>query len=308
MINLTPSGAFKINEQLIYIRPDGVRYMLHGPPSRVVMSEEGLGMPPLEYVTDRAPFQHGDSVRDFFAGVRPIQLVIMQNFKSRSDYWTGRNTLLDTIRPNRITNFRTPGSLLYLLSNGTRRQIDVVPAGGPGFAPRQGGWREWSFTEVLRFEAHDPAWYDPTQKSTSVIQSVGELVFPITFPILFGGLGTTVNLTYQGTWLEYPTIIITGPVTGPAIQNTTTGKSLGLATTIPAGMTATFVLRNQKTVTRSDGLNLLPFLTSDSDLTEFALQPDPTAPGGVNTLQISGSDATAATSIQLTYYHRYIGI
>lgn len=308
MINLTPSGAFKLNEQLIYIRPDNVRYILHGPPSRVVMSEEGFGMPPLEYVTDRAPFQHGDTVRDFFVGVRPVQLVILQNFASRSAYWTGRNALIDAIRPNRITSFSTPGHLLYLLANGERRQLDVFPDSGPGFAPKQDGWRAWSFTEVLRFTAHDPAWYNPTLQTSSVVQSVGELVFPITFPIIFGGLGTTVALTYLGTWLEYPTVIITGPVTGPAITNLTTGKSLALTATIPAGMTATFVLRNQKTVTRSDGLNLLPFLTSDSDLTEFALQPDPVASGGVNNLQISGSGSSAATSVEVRYYHRYIGI
>lgn len=307
MLSMTPH-SFRLNEQLQYIRPDGVKFRLHSPPAKAVLSSEGLGMPPLDYVTDRAPFQHGDTVRAYTLGPRPVQLVVLQNFCSRSEYWAGRAGLLNAIRPNRVTDFANPGKLLYLIPGGIKRQLDVMVDEGPGFQADQGGWRSWSFTEVLRFTAHDPAWYDPTLYTTSVVQSTGELVFPITFPIVFGGLGTTVPVTYAGTWLEYPTIVVTGPVTGPSIENTTTGKLLALATTIPAGMTATFVLRNQKTITRSDGLNLLPFLTSDSDLTEFALQPDPVASGGVNTLQISGSDSTAATSIQVRYYHRYIGI
>lgn len=300
--------GFKLNEQLQYLRPDGTVYRLHAPPDRVVLSVEGLGTPPLEYVVDRAPFQHGNTVRNLLLLPRPVQIVVMQNFCSRQAYWEGRGTLLDEIRPNRVIDFANPGKLLYLLPNRVKRQLDVLIDDGPGFQPPQQGWRDWSFTEVLRFTAHDPAIYDPTLMTTSVVQSTGELVFPITFPIVFGGLGTTVDINYEGTWLEYPTIIVTGPVTGPSIENTTTGKLLALATTIPAGMTATFVLRNQKTVTRSDGTNLLPFLTSDSDLTEFALQPDPIAPDGVNTLQISGSDATDDTSIEVQYYHRYIGI
>lgn len=308
MIASAQQQGLRLNERLVYERPDGVRVRLHAPPSKVVLQTEGFGTPPLDYVTDRAPFQHGDTVRSWTANVRSVQVVLMQNFCSRADYWNGRAALLDAIRPNRVTDFTVPGKLLYYLGNGQRRQLDVWLESGPGFQPPQQGWRAFSFTEVLRWQAHDPAWYDPTQYTTSVVQSAGELVFPIVFPIVFGGLGTTVGINYQGTWLEYPTIVITGPVTGPSIENTTTGKLLALATTIPAGMTATFALRNQKTITRSDGMNLLPFLTADSDLTEFALQPDPIASGGVNTLQISGSDATVDTSIEVLYYHRYIGI
>lgn len=299
---------FKINEQLVYVLPDGVKYRLHAPPWRAVLQHEGFGMPPLDYVKDRAPFQNGNTVRSFTLGARPVQLVVLQNFCSREEYWAGRAALLDALRPNRVTDFDNPGKLLYYLEGGGKRQLDVMPETGPGFSPEQDGWRAWSFTEAIRFIANDPAWYDPTLQTTSVVQSTGELVFPATFPIVFGGLGTTVDVNYEGTWLEYPTIIITGPVTGPSIENTTTGDILALDTTIPAGMTATIVLRGQKTITRSDGANLLSYLTSNSDLTTFALQPDPIAPGGVNTLQISGSDATTDTSIEVQYYHRYIGI
>lgn len=305
MINLQ---SMKLNEQLQYIRPDGVKYRLHTPPSRVVMSEEGFGTPPLEYVTDRAPFQHGDTVRDFFLQPRPMQIVIMQNFCSRADWVRGRDGILDAVRPNRITDFNTQGKLLWYRADGSKRQIDVVLESGPGFAPPQGGWREWSFTEVLRFVAHDPAWYDPTQQTTSFVQSLGELVFPITFPITFASFGTISTLAYVGTWLEYPTIVIIGPIIGPRIENLTTGNVLALDYTIPDGMSATITLRGRKTITRSDGVNLLNYLTSDSDLTEFSLQPDPIAPNGDNQIQVTGSGTNTNTSVVIEWYKRYFGV
>ena len=177
--------AFRSEERLVYIRPDGVKYTLHAPPWRAVLSEEGFGTPPLEYVVDRAPFQHGDTVRTFTAGPRPIQLVIIHNFCSRADYWTGREEFLNAVKPQVGAAPPMPGKLLYYLSGRKKRQIDVLLESGPGFVQPEGGWREWSFTEAIRFVAHDPAWYDPTVNLTTFVfpTSQQQLVFPITFPI-----------------------------------------------------------------------------------------------------------------------------
>lgn len=86
MIASAQQQGLRINERLVYERPDGVRVRLHAPPSKVVLQTEGFGTPPLDYVTDRAPFQHGDTVRSWTANVRSVQVVLMQNFCSRTDY------------------------------------------------------------------------------------------------------------------------------------------------------------------------------------------------------------------------------
>lgn len=300
-------SPFSASERLIYVRPDGRRFNLHAPPSKVVLQEEGFGTPPLEYVVDNAPFQHGDTVRSFRLLPRPVQLVVLHNFRSRTDYWNGRAALLDAIRPNRVTNFNTTGKLLYYLANGAKRQLDVLLDSGPGFAPPEPGWREWSFTEALRFTAHDPAWYDPTQQSISF---VGETTptFPVIFPVQFRQFGTVAAVNYNGTWLEFPTFVINGPVTGLRIHNQTTDVRIALDYALPAGFSATITLRGSKTIVRNDGVNLLNFLTEDSDLTTFALSPDPVAPSGVNLINISGSDTAAGTSVTMRWHSRYFGI
>ena len=300
--------GLKLNEQLRYILPDGTVYRLHAPPNRVVMQTEGFGTPPLEYVVDRAPFQHGDTVRNMLLNPRSVQIVVLHQFCSREAYWAGRAGLLDAIRPNRVTDFATPGKLLQLSPGRVKRQLDVLLDEGPGFTPAQQGWRAWSFTEVLRFTAHDPAWYDPTQQSQEFVS--GSLAtFPMTFPVVFSGsFGGSVDIDYQGTWLEYPSFTIVGPIVGPRIENVTTGEVLALDYSLPAGYSIDITLRNQKTITRNDGLNLLNNLSEDSDLTTWALVPDPQAPSGVNTLSVSGSSTDVNTSVTMYWYKRYFGI
>lgn len=296
-------------ERIIYIRPDIAgtkKYLLHAPPSRSVMSEEGFGTPPLEYVTDRAPFQHGESVRSFNLRPRVIQLAIMQNFRNREDYWNGRAQLTEMLRPvalqagthtsgvlggiPMVVPSLSPnrrGKLLCYLGNGKKRQIDVLLESGPGFAPPQGGWREWSFTEVLRFIAHDPTWYDPTERILSLeATGTSDIVFPITFPITFSGSGASGAAVYLGDWPSAPVIIAWGQFSQVKVENLSTGKQVTLIANIAGTHGAVFDFYN-KTVTRSDGVNLLGYVTDDSDLTDFLLQPDPIVPGGINNIALT---------------------
>jgi hypothetical protein len=310
MISAQMQGL-QLNEQLQYIKPDGTRYRLHAPPSTVVLSTEGFGTPPLEYIVDRSPFQHGNTVRNMLLLPRPVQVVVMQNFCSRADYWSGRASLLNAIRPNRVTDYNSPGKLLYLLPNRVKRQLDVLLDDGPGFQPPQQGWRAWSFTEVLRFTAHDPVWYDPTLQSVvfdAAASSLDELEFPATFPIQFSTFGGSTSIQYDGTWLDYPTIVLTGPITSPVITNQSTGDEIGLDYAIASGETVTITLRGIKTIVNNSGDNLLYTLTAESDLTTFGIYPDPQAAGGVNTISVSGSGTDANSTVTVQYYNRYIGI
>lgn len=298
-------------ELVQYIDPQGVKYTLHNGKSRFVISEEGTGMPPIEYVTQRGPFQHGESLRDYFLTPRIIQMVIRQNYCSRNEYWNGRNSILDAIRPNRqLAGALSPGKIRKLKSDGTVRDIDVIILQGPNFQPRQQGqWDEWSFQETLRFIAHNPIYYEPTQQSFAFVDSTGDLVFPITFPITFGVFGTSANITYTGTWIEYPTIVINGPITAPYIENVTTVQSILINTSINNTESITVDLSyGNKSITKNDGTNLIGYVSSSSDLADFHLAPDPEAPGGVNQINVTGSGTGASTSVTLSWYRRYIGV
>ena len=301
-----PAG---IVETDVYISPDGEEYPLHNPPNRSILTEEGFGMPSIDYITQRGPFQHGVSLIDHFLQPRIVQYVIRNNFTSRSNYWNGRTTLLNILRPGR-TGLPAVGYLQRRLTNGDSRRLDVLIQQGPKFEPRAPNrWDEWSFTETLRFVALNPILYHPTQQSLAFAPAVVQLIFPVTFPITFGGFVGTIVVSYDGTWIEYPTIEITGPLTDVVIQNVSTNENITLNTMIPAGYTVTFnLLYGQKTVTRNDGVNMIGYVSDDSDLFSFHLAPDPEVVGGLNNIFIFGSDASVASAVVIRWYRRYIGL
>lgn len=302
-----------------YIDSQGVSYPLTvSSGSRQVLSDEGSGLPPIDYITERGPFQHGETITDFFLRPRIVQFLIRQKFCSRQEAWDGRTALLNAIRPNKSGG--PQGVLRKILPNREKRDLDVVPIIGPKFEPRQlNRWDEWAIQEVLRFTAYNPVYYNPVVK-TAVVSTIPnnfpytfpfyfdvpqQLVFPIDFPISFYGWDNVVDINYAGTWEEYPTITITGPA-GPYIRiiNETTGERIVLTgLMIPAGDIVTIALAyGSQIITNTAGANLLGHVSADSDLATFHLEP------GLNTIRVvlrsGGGDAT----VTISYRERFIGI
>jgi len=303
--------------------PESQLFNLHDAHVKFIFSGTGRGMPPIEYITERGPLQHGESLIDYRLRPRIITMVTRRKFPCRQDYWDGRDDLLDSLRPNRqaIGQFN-PGVLRKILPDGSTRDIEVMIESGPAFEPRAlDRWDERAFTEILRFVAHDPTFYDPVTHAEQWVLIVEDnLIFyeapaytdRAVFPIWFTWARTIsayADITYIGTWLSHPTIVVTGPATNPLIRNVTTDERLELAYTVAAGEIVTFVMQyGNKSVMNQWGDNLLPYLTTDSDLATFHLEPDPGAPGGVNQMYVFCSNATLATQVVIYWHTRYIGI
>lgn len=298
-----------------YISPDGLIYHFNNQSDKFVYPIGDLGMAPIRYVTQRGPFQHGSTLLDYFLEPRIIQVRHRRIAQSRNQHWDNRADLLNMIRPNRqAINSLEHGQLRKIMRDGTTRDIDVIVEQGPSFSAGIGNkWDEWATSDVIRFIAHDPVFYDPTQISTSfTFSTFDELEFPIDFPISFfaSTFDETDTITYNGTWLTYPEIIFTGPCSNPIITNVTTGEKIELDYVIASGEVVTITTAyGNKTITNDDGDNLIGTLTTDSDLATFHIAPDPEATDGENQFRAQGSGADAdETSMVVRYYTRYIGI
>lgn len=297
----------KREERLEYFDPLGNKYPLTVGVDRVVMTESGFGMPPIEYVTQRGVYQHGETAVAYYLRPRTIQLLIRHKYCDRNAYWAGRAALLDILRPNKLLCI-VPGTLRKITPNGTKRDIKVLIDQGPEFAPRETtSWNEFGYVEDLRFIAHDPVWYNPTLKTVTLdlSTSTGQLVFPITFPISFGNISSTgVSVAYAGNWQSYPTIYIYGPIDQPVITNVTTGEIIALAAAIPAGDIVTITLAfGAKSIINLAGTDLIATVTASSNFGTFHLEP------GNNLFTIAGNSIDpAVTKFVLEYYERYIGI
>lgn len=296
-----------------YISPDGDEYSFDSD-DRLLMTEDGLGMPPIEYITQQGAFQHGETPLDFRLGSRTIQLQIRQDSCSREKYWEKRSLLINMIRPNRVSSF-APGILRKEFPDGSKRDIKVSIQQGPTFVARNlDTWDEWGFTETLRFIAHDPIFFNPAKKIINIplqgsVQS--NLIFPTEFPILFGATAFFLNnsIIYPGSWIEFPVLKITGPANGFKIENLETSEFIKLDYSIQAGEIVTLDLTpGVKTIENSLGINLNGVATIDCDFVTFHIEPSPEAPGGTNTFLISASGVNDESNLAIEYYERFIGI
>ena len=302
----------------LFIAADGTTYKLGPLKGRNVLRDEGSGMPPVEHITQRGPFQDGETLHRVYLRPRTVQYFIRNTSCSRDDYWLARSGLLDAIRPNR----GLAGILRKIFPGNVRRDLTVTILEGPKFEPRGNDWDEFSFQEMLRFIAYDPLYFNPVAQIATIehqcIATAGgfpyifpflfdagecQLIFPITFPITFDTFNRTYQINYIGNWEDFPTIRVTGPSSSCVITNTTTGKVLEVIYSLAAGEYYDINLAyGYKTITKNDGANLLAYLDDDSDLTDWSLEP------GVNNLTITMLGASASSVVTITYYERYLGI
>lgn len=306
-----PHNYTPYTESIQFITSDGLKYNLHNPPKRGVLSIDGFGLPPWEMSTSKGPFQHGESPESVRLQTRTVGVTLRHQGLNRTEYWGTRGTLLDYMRMNRASvNAPVPGVLRWIsYRNGVKtiRDLDVFLTDGLLYkAPT--GWDHFAVQEDLTFTAFNPVVYDPTAQVNTITSFVYGLILPITFPIVLGLALATANITYLGTWSEYPIITITGPAVGFFIQNVSTGILIGLNYTISTGETVTIDLRyDRKTITNNLGDDLIGYVSSNSEVGNFSLEPNPLITNGINEILLGVDGPTSDTSVVITHYRRYIG-
>lgn len=319
---LVKNWLTSIDEKITYISPDGERYNLHDPARKSVLRMTGWGLPSAEIADSRGPFQHGSNPLTIRIPTRRVTLELYHVGCTRDEYWQNRIGLVDALRLNRTNvNNPTPGNLRWYRSDGQIRQLDVFITQGPEFDPETSR-NSHAFRETLEFTAHNPIIYNPTQKLAS-FSGLGctilqQLQFPFSFGasnIIFGGSSCNATnqrtISYLGNWQEFPRFEVIGPANNFRIDHDQTSAFISLDYNIPAGDSVVFDLRyGRKTVTLGSNPNtsLLGFISTDSDLGTFAIEPDPIVSGGVNSFTVSIDDGTGATTVNFSYYDRYVGI
>jgi hypothetical protein len=283
----------------------GVTTILSDGAPFAVLSADG-GMADVARITERGPLQQGDSDIDFRLQPTLSTLGLIAYASDIGAHFDVRARLLEIFRPS-----RTPLVLRWTLENGAVRQLDCHVAGRLAFNSID--MRGFTQRCAVPLRAADPTLYDPAQVAVTYGVGGGGDSWTIPWAVPWGIGAATVDQTrtivYAGSWRTFPVITITGPITNPVITNLTTGDKLDFTgITIAAANTYTIDLAyGRKTITNQLGANKIADLTNDSDLATFALEANPEAPGGVNSIRVTGTGATSATEIYLQYYPRYVG-
>jgi hypothetical protein len=271
------------------------------------LGDENFGMAPLHMITSRSPVQHGDTTLDFRLDPRIIQIPLLVECETLQEQYDQRNYLLQMFKPS-----NQDGTLIVTYPDGRQRYITTRILGGLDFNMETSAGH--SIRAVVRMRCSDPTWYDPNQITLPIVTISGTpTVYPKIYATTYGtsSFGGEYDLTYTGTWLSYPIITVTGPVTNFSITNTSSNQNITLVagTVIAAGSTLRFDLRyGFKTVQDQTGANKIGLVDSSSELAQFAIFPAPDVPDAINTLVVTGTGTTTASSVALSYYNRYIGI
>jgi len=263
------------------------------------LGDQGFGMAPMHRITQRGPLQHGDSDIDFRLDPRILQLPLLIEASTLDSGYEAREALTKIFTPSNGVG------TLRITTDSMDRAIDCVTLGGMDFNvdPATG----WHVRTVVQLRASDPTWYNPTPISGGATPSIAgtPTPVPLTVPWTAGAsaLSSTLAITNAGTWLSYPIITATGPITNLVITNTTSGDKIEVSGTISSGDTWTFDLRyGRKTVIDQTGANKSSTITADSSLATFAIER------GANAITVTGSSTGAASAVNLVYYTRYVGV
>ncbi len=271
-----------------------------------LLEHDGWGMSAVRRRSVQGPRQHGDSDVGFALEPRRGVLIFGLEEITLQGMYDRRDDLLRLFMPENAPK------LLWELPNGKTRQIDVHYIDDMTLPWKPSRWAAQRVAITLK--APDPTFYDPTE--VVVVFGVGGgglWSFPLGFPAGFSAsiINEGQTIAYQGTWHAFPTIILTGPLQNPKIENLTTNEQLELQTNIAAGKSVTIDLTpGAKTITDSDGNNLIGTLSTDSDLSTWHLEAasDGSASKDNQIKVTAGGAVPGQSQVELRYKTRFIGI
>lgn len=286
----------------------GVERQLDGGNPYAYLGHDGLGAAPRRRLSERGPLQHGDTDLGYRLEPRIFSLLLQIKAADAAIFWDERAALIGYFAP-----YHNP-ILAFDLKNGETRYLACHLVGDLLMPDDE--YQGTIQRAALQLKAADPTFYDPAGAAATFALGGGGSAFPVPHEVPHGVGASTIDqvsvIAYGGNWLSLPHLIrITGPIEDCVITNETTGEKLDFTgTTIAGGTYYDIDCRyGQKTVIDHLGVNRIADLTSDSDLATFHLAPDSLeAPGGLNSIRVTGSSVTEATGVSVNWFERYLGI
>lgn len=259
-------------------------------------------------ISTRKPYQNGDTYVGFQLEPRVLQIPIFVPASDPADMMTKRFQL------SKLFNYaddEVQFIVTWTDSSGQySRLIRGHIVGGLDFDTDS---QHNAIRSVIQIKANDPTWESnyPVQYTINGVIAGTPTLYPKVYPVLYGDnvINKYTYINYDGSWDAYPTITVTGPVSNLTMVDTL-GHTIKVNDAIPAGAVWTFNLSyGVYTVTDQDGINRFASLDISSNLVDWCIYAASNlVVSGTNTISISGTGATSATLVILSYVTRYIGV
>lgn len=284
-------------KNLELITEDGIVNPIMGTSLRFVHLD-GVGLPHVRRILEKAPLQHGATDRGFRLEPRKMILHL---------YLEGTDTRhADELR-DRIAQLFGPTDAATTLQitrdDGAIRRIDCHVDGEVDFPTSRREGRGQPV--VIPLVAPDPTWYETTQQVTNHTIPNGN---------------SSLDITATGaTWEDWPVIDLTGPLDDNfGFQHVNSNAWIFFSGAIPNGETFRLDLRpGYKTIRRtSDNANRMSYIYPDylTGFSEFrimhpklAAATDPNL-GGANRFFFQAAGTSSASAATFYWYRRFISL
>ena len=303
--------SFSRDAEYIFNDPDGFNFpgvtgVFFGLPVYLT-GTVNFGMAPSHRITQRGPFQQGDTDIDFRLDPRIMSLPIVVPTSSIDEHFTYRNKLLDIFKPG------NDDSLVAVVYNDGATEINrYINVKILSSLTMDTDSKDFNIRGVIQLRADDPTWYDAYGYEATLTSPIlgTPTPYPKPYEVPYGsaGIGGITNILYEGTWICYPVLTAVGPLTDLTITDGL-GHVISIDTPIPASTYISIDLKyGAKTVVDQDGVNRFAWLDINSDLTNWALYPSPFVVGGINTISVSATGTDGDSSVSINWLPRYIGV
>lgn len=289
----------------VYIKSGTRFYSISDGTIAGLASYSGTGLSTYHTITERGPFQHGESYVDFRMDPRDLILTLVVKAPTDSELDSKLAQLAELCKP------RESGmvSMKFVTDGGIDKRASAYYVDGLELARAIGDGKQYRVPVAFRIP--EGTFSSPLMYTLSFYANggTGKFAVPMTVPVTVGGaeMDETKGFYHSGTFRTYPIITITGPITDCVITQISTNEKLDFTgTTIAAGETREIDCRfGYKTVKDGAGTSCINELSNDSDLGTFHIACPPDVPNGANAIRVTGSAITSNTSVVFMYYRNY---
>jgi hypothetical protein len=303
--------SFSRDSEYIFNDPDGFNitsgFGVFFPFPVYLTGTVNFGMAPSHRITQRGPFQQGDSDIDYRLDPRIMSLPIVVPTSSIDEHFTYRNKLLDIFKPGNDTSL-----VAVFYNDGATEIIRFINVKILSSLTMDTDSKDFNIRGVIQLRADDPTWYDAYGYEATLTSPIlgTPTPYPKPYEVPYGsaGIGGITNVFYEGTWICYPVLTAVGPLTDLTITDAL-GHVISINTPIPASTYISIDLKyGAKTVIDQDGVNRFAWLDINSDLINWALYPPPFVSEGINTISVSATGTDGGSSVSINWIPRYIGV
>lgn len=270
--------------------------------SFAVMSEglEGFSGHPAELNLISTPGEIGELAANSTIKKRTLSMKLLVMGNGRAELDAKRLRLIKALNP-----INGASRLIWNREDGLSLGIDVYPdSNSPEF--RTGTLpdaRSWEC--YLDLIAPDPCWQSMTAETTMLRGFVGGWSLPMSLPVSFGGVGTTLTMINPGDTPSPCEITLRGFLETPVIQNLITGESITVKRTIRAGEILTInTAHGNRSVTLTDiygnVTNALHYVTISSTFFQI--------PSGNVKVTYSATDEGSGAVGYISYTPRWLSV